>query len=110
MDAVTRECDAALITNGHSTTAAMLLAGKPVVLLPQHLEMFLIASGVQASGAGLAAPGLKHEGILNKLGRVLEEESFTTQARALAARYHGRDPQTPARGFQALVERLVREH
>lgn len=110
MDAVTRGCDAALMTNGHSTTAAMLLAGKPVVLLPQHLEMFLIANGVQASGAGLSAPGLKREGILNKLGRVLGEASFTTQAQALAARYPGRDPQAPVQGFQALVERLVKEH
>ena len=107
MSVVTRECDAALMTNGHSTTAAMLLAGKPVVLLPQHLEMFLIAKGVQQSGAGLAAPGLQRQGILNKLDRVLHEESFTQQARALAARYPEQDPQAPVEGFKSLVERLL---
>ena len=109
MAAVTRECDAALMTNGHSTTAAMLLAGKPVVLLPQHLEMYLIANGVEVSGAGLAAPGLKRQGILNKLDRVLHEAGFTIQAQALAARYPDRDPMAPVRGFQALVERLLKE-
>ena len=105
--AVTRECDAALMTNGHSTVAAMLLAGKPVVLLPQHLEMSLIANAVQDSGAGLSAPGLKREGILDKLKRVLQEESFTAKARALAARYPGHDPMAAAHGFQNLVSHLL---
>ncbi len=44
------------MTNGHSTVAAMLMAGKPMVILPQHLEMFLIARSIEASGAGLSAP------------------------------------------------------
>jgi len=109
MQAVTHECDAALMTNGHSTTAAMLLAGKPMVLLPQQLEMFLIARCVEESGAGLTAPGLKREGIINKLERVLQEESFSTQARALADRYPRWDPMSPVHDFQALVERLLAE-
>ncbi|HSN17576.1 MAG TPA: nucleotide disphospho-sugar-binding domain-containing protein [Gammaproteobacteria bacterium] len=110
MAAVSRECDAAVMTNGHSTTAAMLLAGKPVVLLPRHLEMYLIANSVQQIGAGLAAPGLKPQGILDKLDRVLHEMSFTARAHALAARYPERDPMAPVRGFQALAERLLEEY
>jgi UDP:flavonoid glycosyltransferase YjiC (YdhE family) len=109
MTAVAGTCDAALMTNGHSTTAAMLLAGKPMVLLPQQLEMYLIARSVEENGAGLAAPGLKREGIINKLNRVLEEESFSTQARALAACYPQQDPMGPVHGFQALVERVLVE-
>lgn len=107
MAAVTRECDAALMTNGHNTTAAMLLAGKPMVLLPRHLEMFLIANCVQEHGVGLAAPGLQRQGILGKLERVLQEPSFATQARALAARYPQRDPLAPVEGFKTLVEGLL---
>lgn len=110
MAAVTRECDAALLTGGHSTVAAMLLAGKPVVLLPQQLEMFLIARDVQECGAGLSAPGLTRQGILNKLDRVLHEASFSARAQAIAARYPERDPQAPVRGFQALVAGLLALH
>ncbi len=109
MRAVTHSCDCAVMTNGHGTTSAMLLAGKPVVLLPQHLEMLLIAQCVEQAGAGLSAPALKLEGILGKLGRVLSEESFTTKARELAARYVGMDDETPVRNFQALVQRLLAE-
>jgi UDP:flavonoid glycosyltransferase YjiC (YdhE family) len=97
------------MTNGHSTTAAMLLAGKPLVLLPQHLEMLLIARSVEEHGAGLSAPLLKLEGILGKLERVLMEPQFRDKAQALAASHQGWDPASPVNNFQALVTRLLAE-
>lgn len=109
MAAIGRECDCALITNGHSTAAAMLLAGKPLVIMPQHLEMLLIARSVELAGAGLAAPGLKRDGILVKLERVLGEEQFRLRAQAVAARYRGWEAMRPVQLFEALVTRLL-EH
>jgi len=109
MAAVTRECDAAVMTSGHSTTAAMLLAGKPLVLLPQYLEMLLIARSVEAQGAGLSAPMLKPEGILGKLERVLGEPQFAEKARAFAAAHAEWDPAIPVTNFGALVTRLAAE-
>ncbi|HEX4300185.1 MAG TPA: nucleotide disphospho-sugar-binding domain-containing protein [Gammaproteobacteria bacterium] len=109
MAAVTRDCDAAVMTSGHSTVAAMLLAGKPVVVLPQHLEMFLIARGIEESGAGLAAPALKREGILRKLARVLDEPSFGEKARAIAQRHRDWDTASAVTKFTALVTRLAAE-
>jgi len=109
MAAVTRDCDAAVMTNGHSTAAAMLLAGKPMVILPQHLEMFLIARSIEQTGAGLAAPALKRQGILGKLARVLQEPSFGEQARAIAQKYRGWDAASPVTKFTALVTRLAAE-
>ena len=109
MAAVTRDCDAAVMTNGHGTSAAMLLAGKPMVLLPQHLEMLLIARRVEEHGVGLSAPLLKLEGILGKLERVLTEPHFKEKAQALAASHRGWDPASPVERFQALVTRLARE-
>jgi UDP:flavonoid glycosyltransferase YjiC (YdhE family) len=109
MAVVTQECAAAVMTNGHSTTASMLLAGKPLVLLPQHLEMFLIARSVEAQGACLSAPLLKLEGILGKLERVLGEPQFTEKAQALAAAHRDWDPASPVSNFQALVTRLAME-
>jgi UDP:flavonoid glycosyltransferase YjiC (YdhE family) len=107
MAAVTREADCAVMTNGHTTTAAMLLAGKPVLLLPQHLEMLLIARRVETGGLGLSAPLLKLEGILGKLDRILNEESFTKTAKDFAARYRDVGSESPRRHFQALVTRLA---
>lgn len=109
MAAITRDCDAAVMTNGHSTTAAMLLAGKPMVILPQHLEMFLIGRSIEESGTGLAAPALKRKGILGKLERVLDEPSFGEKARAVAQRYQDWDATSPVRRFTALVTRLAEE-
>jgi UDP:flavonoid glycosyltransferase YjiC (YdhE family) len=109
MAAVTRDCDAAVMTNGHSTTAAMLLAGKPMVILPQHLEMFLIARSIEESGAGLSAPALKREGILGKLARVLGDPSFGDKARAISHRHRGWDAASPVTKFTTLVTRLAAE-
>lgn len=110
MAAVTRDCDAAVMTNGHSTAAAMLLAGNPMVILPRHLEMFLIARSIEESGAGLAAPALQREGILGKLARVLDEPAFGEKARAIAQRHRDWDPGSPITKFTALVTRLAAEH
>jgi UDP:flavonoid glycosyltransferase YjiC (YdhE family) len=109
MSQVTRDCDAAVMTNGHGTTAAMLLAGKPVVLLPRQLEMFLIARSVEEHGAGLSAPLLKLEGILGKLERVLTEPAFREKAQALSRAHEGWRPDTPVTKFRALVTRLAGE-
>ena len=108
MAAVSRDCDCAIMTNGHGTTAAMLLAGKPVLLLPQHLEMLHIARSVEKAGAGLSAPGLKPEGIRDKLARLLYDAVFGERARAIAAHYRGKaDPASAQCNFQALITRLI---
>ena len=110
MTTVSRECDCAVMTNGHGTTTAMLLAGKPVLILPQHLEMLLIGESVKAHGVGLVAPALNPEGIRSKLAQLLEEESFSREARAVAERYRGKaDPESAQGNFQALIARLTAE-
>ncbi|MGE5626138.1 MAG: glycosyltransferase [Bacillota bacterium] len=109
MGRITAEADCAVMTNGHTTAAAMLLAGKPVLLLPQHLEMLLIAMNVEAAGAGLSAPLLKLEGILGKLERLLNEPAFTEKAQAIAARYRGKlDAESAGRNFLAAATRLLK--
>lgn len=110
MTAVSRECDCAVMTNGHGTTTAMLLAGKPVLILPQHLEMLLIGMSVHDQGVGLVAPALNPEGIRTKLGRILSEESFSVAARTVAERYRGQaEPADAQRHFQTLIARLAAE-
>ena len=108
MALVTEQADCAVMTSGHTTSAAMLLAGKPVLLLPMHLEMQLLSMSVMATGAGLSAPLLKLGGILGKLERLLDEPVFTEKARDFAARYRGKlDADSPLRHFQGAVSRLI---
>jgi UDP:flavonoid glycosyltransferase YjiC (YdhE family) len=110
MATVSRDCDCAVMTSGHGSTTAMLLAGKPVLLLPQHLEMLLIAESVQKQGAGLSAPALNPDAIRGKIARLLEEESFTREARAIAERYRGKaEPADAQANFHALITRLAAE-
>ena len=61
-------------------------------------------------GAGLSAPGLNPDAIRTKLARLLEEESFTREARAIADQYQGKtSPENAQANFQALIGRLVAE-
>lgn len=110
LDAVSRDCDCALMTNGHGTTTAMLLAGKPMLLLPQHLEMLLIADQVEKQGAGLKALPQEPETVRAKLTRVLEDENFAKAARKVAERHRGKlSPEGARRSFATLIDRLASE-
>lgn len=105
-----RECDCAVMTNGHGTTTSILLAGKPVLLLPVQLEMLLIANAVEKSGAGLMAATEKPQMVAKKLERLLQEESFAARARAAAEDYRDKaGPEQASRNFQALIARLAAE-
>lgn len=107
MDAVTQQCDFAILHAGHGVTAALLLAGKPMLLLPLHLEMLLTARAVAALGAGLVAPEMKPAGMQQKLARLLQEPAFGTAARDFAERYAGLDVKAIPSRFAALVEHVL---
>ncbi len=98
-----RECDLAVLNANHGTTAAMFLAGRPMLQLPLHLEQLITASNTQHLGIGLSAPLLKPQGMRNKLKVLLESDTFARQAGILAARYQGFDLE---RRNTAIAERL----
>jgi UDP:flavonoid glycosyltransferase YjiC (YdhE family) len=104
---VAQECDLTILHGGHSVLALMLLAGKPLLVLPLHLEMLINASSVLKLGAGLAAPQLKPEGMQQKLQRLLEEPAFGEAARRFAERYaHLNVEKLPIR-FVPRIEQLL---
>jgi UDP:flavonoid glycosyltransferase YjiC (YdhE family) len=77
-----------MLHGGHSTTAAMLLGGAPVLLLPEHVEQFLIGRNVAALGAGAA---LNLNGAAPQLPSILDalisDTRYGVNARALGQRY-----------------------
>lgn len=82
------QADAAITYASMSTTTRFLLLGKPLVLLPGHLEQFLLARRVEEMGAGLLViPEQPPADLALKLRRLLVEADFTLNAQAFARKY-----------------------
>jgi UDP:flavonoid glycosyltransferase YjiC (YdhE family) len=81
------------ICQGHGTLAAALLAGRPVLLLPQHPEQVMLLARVMRQGLGLGvAVDADAAAIAATLQRLLHEPAYTERAQSFAARYHGYEP------------------
>lgn len=82
------EADAAITYASLSTSTRFLLAGKPLLLLPWHLEQFLMARRVEGMGAGLLIdPERPADDLPHKFERILRDPTFADNARAFAAKY-----------------------
>ncbi len=104
MDDVARECDIGICHSGTGTVQALVTAGKPVLLLPQHVEQMMTARAVLALGAGLVVdyerPAPDHRKLIKRL---IDEPAFAAAAQAVAARHAGDDP---AARLAAIVDRI----
>ncbi len=92
--AVGRECDLAVLTGSHGATASLLLAGKPALYVPNHLEQFLTARSATRLGAGMSADRKNPQHVAAQWERALRERARLAQgARRFADRYADHDPQ-----------------
>jgi hypothetical protein len=82
-----RQCDLAILNGTHSSTATMLLAGKPVLHIPIFLEQGVNADAVARIGAGIKALPNEPAQISGGLQALLRLEQFASSARAFAARH-----------------------
>jgi len=104
MRRVRLECDVA-ITHGAGTASAMLLAGKPVLMLPATVEQAMLAKRVEATGAGIAAASEAGAPDYRRLvKRLLTDGALAEAARAFAARHAGYDP---AHAIEAIAGRCI---
>jgi GT2 family glycosyltransferase len=84
---IIRDADAAIVYGGHGLTAAFLLAGKPLLILPTQLEQFILAKRVVALGAGLMLHPKEAQGDVEvSIRQLLDNAKFTTAAQAVAQR------------------------
>lgn len=104
-----RECDLCVCHAGASTTESFVTAGKPVLLLPEHLEAMMTAKRVQQLGAGLAVDFEKPAPDYGRLvRRLLEEPSFTQAAQVVARRHlHDDEPATRVGKIADQCEELL---
>ena len=89
---VADQCDLAVLMAGHGTTAALLLTGKPCLLVPPYLEQLLFASTVERTGAARVLGKEAGAPAGQLLQEMLNNSRYRTQAQALAARYAGFQP------------------
>jgi len=83
-----READLAVTYASMSTVTSFLLKGKPVLLLPGHLEQFLLARRIEEMGAGLLLnPEQPPIDLGLTLRRLLYEADFALNAQAFARKY-----------------------
>ena len=86
--ALMASADIAVTYGGHGLTAAFLLAGKPLLLLPGQLEQFLLARRVEELGAGLLAdPERPADDLLAKLLLICGDVRYRDNAREFAQKY-----------------------
>jgi hypothetical protein len=87
MQAVCGSCDAVLCQSGSGTVATALHAGRPVLMLPMHMEQLLFARRVQALGAGLYLTEDRIAQLPALLQRLATQPGFGDAARAFARRH-----------------------
>ncbi len=96
--------DLAISYAGLATATGFLLAGKPLLLSPFHLEQYLLGQRVAGMGAGVCLNPEQAPGDLGPVfAALLDQPSFTANARAFAEKYAAFDQQ---RVVGNLVKRI----
>ncbi len=100
-------CDI-VIGQGAGLISAALIAGKPVLQLPAHLEQIMTLHRVARQGLGLGVPReAGADTILAILNRVLHEPAFTDNAGRFAAHYEGYAPALTAAAIAESCNAIV---
>jgi hypothetical protein len=107
MSAVGRECDLAACNANHGTIADVLLAGKPLLMLPISLEQTVLARATQRLGVGLGASPTDGGRLEQVLGHLLTRDDFRRRAEVFARRYADFDGDLERRRIVERLEELV---
>jgi UDP:flavonoid glycosyltransferase YjiC (YdhE family) len=105
MGAVLREAALGICHAGANTTQALVAAGIPALLLPEHVEQMMTARRAAELGAALVADYEKPAPNFKRLiQRLLDEPAFTESAREVQARHADDDAE---QRVQRIVDRLL---
>jgi len=105
MARIREQCDVAVTQSGMGTASALLLAGKPQLMIPQFVERMMLARRIEALGAGIvvAADGAGID-FRRPLTRLLTDATLAAAAAAFAERHRDHDP---ARTIDAVADRCI---
>lgn len=108
LNKVARQADAGLTYASPAATVAFLMAGKPVMMIPGHLEQFLFGKRVEEMGAGLIQnPEQPAHNLAAMLRQVLAEPGFRANAGAFAAKYANFDQNAVMKHIVVRIEELA---
>jgi UDP:flavonoid glycosyltransferase YjiC (YdhE family) len=82
-----QDSDLAILNGGHGATSEFLLAGKPVLILPQTLEQQVTGERITEVGAGLLGSLRRPNQVQPAVQRLLAEPSFKASAAQISQRY-----------------------
>ena len=108
IDQMTQEADLAVTYASLATTTAFLLAGKPLLMLPSHLEQFLVARRVVEMGAGMLINPEQPPGDLRGALEALQSNrSYRENAQAFATKYAAFDQSKVIRNLVRRIDELI---
>ncbi len=108
LDKLLADCDLVIGNSGHALTVGALLAGVPLLLLPTHLERFLLATRVAFLGAGLAVnPEAAPPDYRAVIRGLLERPEYRDNARRFAAKYASFDQGVQQENIVRKIEQIA---
>ena len=108
LDRLLADCDLAIGYAGHAMTAGMLMAGVPLLLLPGHLEQFLLATRVEAMGAGIAVnPDAPPPDYVVVILRILEVPDYREMAQLFAKKHADFSQDAQQQDIVARIEEIA---
>lgn len=108
IDTVRKQCDAAVCHAGVGTTAALLAAGKPLLLLPGHTEQAMVAMRVKQMGAGLVCDNDRPSSTISEqIAALLNDPGLRAGAKKFAQRYRDRTQDGIVREIVQHCEQVI---
>jgi UDP:flavonoid glycosyltransferase YjiC (YdhE family) len=104
MERVASECDLGILNGTHTTTANLLMAGKPTLHFPLYLEQQLTAQKVENVRAGGCVHAAGRENIRTNLGLVLNQEFYAECAKVFRAQWASEDSRIKTQRLISFIE------
>ncbi|MEZ5637894.1 MAG: glycosyltransferase [Burkholderiaceae bacterium] len=108
MAAMRGGCDLAICHGGAGTTAAMLLAGKPLMVFPMQMEQTMAAHRLSGLGAAVVLAAEASAQMPRLLRKALADTALTQAAQAFAQRHQAYDQQATIRSAADRCEAVMR--
>ena len=105
------QCEAGICHASHGTVSALMLAGIPLLILPNHLEQYILALNIQNLGAGLLVnPEEKNSNYELPMKRLLSEPEFARKARSFADKYKGESQKEWVNKIVTRCEEIISQY
>jgi UDP:flavonoid glycosyltransferase YjiC (YdhE family) len=102
------QADLAICHGNFGTATAFLLAGKPLLCIPLHMEQYILSQRIHALGAGIAVNMRSRNSNFSQIiRRLLDETSYTDAAQGFAGKYRALDHTAQIGEMADRIEQLL---